>query len=50
MQVAIYVLMYIGGQPGAFGKNILKQKKDGSLQDLGPKASAQVSPGVSHVY
>ena len=46
----IYVCTYIGGQPGAFGKNILKQKKDGSLQDLGSKASAQVFPGVSYVH
>lgn len=39
----------IGGHPGAFGKNILKRKKDSSLHDLGPKASVQVFPGVSYI-
>ena len=43
----MYIYTYVGGHPGAFGKNILKRKKDGSVQDLGPKSSAQISPGVS---
>ena len=28
-------------------KNILKQKKDDSVQDLEPKSSAKISPGIS---
>ena len=39
----------VGGHPGAFGKNVLKRKKDNSIHDLGPKASAQMFPGVSYI-
>lgn len=46
MYIIIHTYIYIGGHPGAFGKNVLK-KKDGSIHDLGPKASVQVFPGVS---
>ena len=59
MYVRIYIRTYlycsyantiilIGGNAGAFGKNVLKRKKDGLLHHLGPKASVQVLPGVSY--
>ena len=34
--VQMYELLYVGGHLGAFGKSILKRRKDDPLIDLGP--------------
>lgn len=41
----LYIFVYIGGKPGALGKNILF-RTNGDIEDLGAKRSLEVQPGV----